>query len=104
MKRSKRASPSLSQANKRAGALIEALLKEMQRGVRDQTLLESPEWERLFGNKQSVVVNLQKLVQALAALPSEADIQPSSETMKAEGERLSDKEMNMLAAWLEEGR
>jgi flagellar biosynthesis/type III secretory pathway chaperone len=104
MKRSKRASPSLSRANKRASALIEALLKEMQRGVRDQTLLESPEWERLFGNKQSVVVNLQKLVQALAALPSEADIQPSSETMKAEGERLSDEEMRMLTAWLEEGK
>ena len=37
----------------------------MQRGVRDQALLESPEWERLFGPKQSMVVNVLKLNMAL---------------------------------------
>jgi len=103
MKRSKqRVAPSLARANKRAEALIEALLKEMQRGVKNQALLENPEWDRLFGSKQSVVVNVLKLVQALAALPSEADTQPSSDIAKPEGERLSDEEMRLLAAWLEE--
>ena len=103
MKRSKRAAPSLARANKRAEALIEALLKEMQRGVRDQALLESPEWERLFGPKQSVVVNVLKLVQAMASLPSEADVKPSKEVNHAEGAPLSHEEMQMLTAWLEQG-
>jgi uncharacterized membrane protein len=104
MKRSKRAATFLPRANKRAGMLIESLLKEMQRGVRDQRLLETPEWERLFGSKQSVVVNVQKLVQALAALPIEAPAQPNNELPKPEVERLSDEEMQMLTAWLEQGR
>ena len=102
MKRSKRAAPTLARVNKRAEALIEALLKEMQRGVSDQAVMERPEWERLFGAKQSLVVNLQKLVQALAALPLE--MEPSKETANPEGQRLSDEEMRLLTAWLEEGK
>lgn len=102
MKRSKNAAPSLTRANKRAAAIIESLLKEMQRGVRDQTLLESPEWERLFGAKQSVVVNLQKLVQALATLPSEGNT-ASTPQAHQEGAALSEEEMKLLTAWLAEG-
>ena len=104
MKRSKRAAPAHARATKRAEALIEALLKEMQRGVKNQALLESPEWERLFGPKHSVTVNVQKLVQALAALPCEEQAQVSKELVTAEGQRLSDEEMRMLTEWLAEGR
>ena len=56
--RSKNA-PVLMRANKRAGTLIEGMLQEMQRGLRNPQNLESEEWLRLFGNKQSMVANLQ---------------------------------------------
>jgi hypothetical protein len=86
MKRTRRrATPSLARANKRAEALIESLLKEIQRGVDEPTILESPEWERLFGPKQSVVANVQKLVQALAALPTEAPDKANKEKDPARG-------------------
>ena len=103
MKRSKRrAAPSLARANKRAEALIESLLKEIQRGVDEPALLESPEWERLFGPKQSVVVNVQKLVQALAALPSEEPDKAIKEEEAQQEDRLSDEEIQMLTEWLAE--
>ena len=103
MKRSKRrAAPSLARANKRAGALIESLLKEIQRGVDEPALLESPEWERLFGLKQSVVVNVQKLVQALAVLPNEEPDNVTKGKEAQQDDRLTDEEMGMLTEWLAE--
>lgn len=104
MKRSKRTALSHARTTKRAAALIDTLLKEMQRGLSEPALLESPEWEKLFGPKQSVVVNALKLVQALAALPCEVQAKPTKEPPPPEGERLSDEEMRMLTEWLAQGR
>lgn len=103
MKRSPHvAAPSRRRASKRANALIEAMLKEMQRGLRDPHHLDSPEWERLFGAKQSMVVNLQKLVQALASLP-EAEAGQAGRTGKPEPvDTLSAEEMRLLTQWIAE--
>ncbi len=68
----------------------------------DPALLESLEWERLFGPKQSVVVNVQKLVQALATLPSEDVSNDSEDKATQQEDRLSDEEMQMLTDWLAE--
>jgi len=101
MKRSQNiAAPHVLRASKRANLLIEAMLKEMQRGIRDPQRFESTEWERLFGNKQSMVVNLQKLVQALAVLPSALSCETSKPIQNG---ALSAQEMELLAEWLKQG-
>ncbi len=87
-------------AAKRAGQLIEALLKEMQVGLQDPERLESLHWVQLFGAKQSAVVNLQKLVQALSALPDAGGAKPTANAEYPEGEALSAEEMQLLTAWL----
>ena len=100
MKRSPDASRACARATKRANALIDAMLKEMQRGLKQPELFETAEWERLFGAKQSMVVNVQKLVQALSALPSlegqEAKVLPKNQPV----EKLSAEEMRLLNEWL----
>ncbi len=78
------------------------MLKAMQRGMAEPEFLVSEEWAMLFGSKQSMVVNLQKLVQALAALPGEV-AQPERESAKAAAQPLSAEEMALLTAWLADG-
>lgn len=92
----------LAQASKRAYALIESILKEMQRGIRDPSRLKHPDWELLFGAKQGVVANLQKLVQALSALPVEAASGTDAKPILADETPLSAEEMQLLIAWLED--
>lgn len=92
-----------ARSGKRASALIESMLKEMQRGLRDPSRMETPEWAQLFGAKQSMVVNVQKLVQALAALPGEDSAEYTAETAPQEGDRLTAEEMRLLTQWLTEG-
>lgn len=87
----------------RAQRLIEAMLKEMQRAIRDPARFESPEWERMFGNKQSVVVNLQKLVQTMAALPIETAANEESAQPKQAMAELSPEEMRLLSEWVAQG-
>ena len=100
MKRSpKAAAPALARASKRANALIEAMLKEMQMGLKDPERLDSPDWARLFGAKQSMVVNLQKLVQALASLPLEPPKVDRAMDVNQEAP-LSKEEMGLLTQWL----
>jgi hypothetical protein len=103
MKRRPSATPALARTSQRAQVLIESMLREMQRGLREPSRLESPAWEQLFGAKQSMVSNLQKLVQALAALPlagaSDAS-PPPAEPLAADA--LTAEEMALLAAWLAE--
>ena len=101
-KRTNRAS-SLTRSGKRANAVIDAMLKQMQRGLREPKLMEGPVWDQLFGAKQSMVVNVQKLVQALAALPVQTVTEISPAQTNPEGERLTDEEMRLLTAWLAEG-
>jgi hypothetical protein len=105
MKRSPDASRAGTRAAKRANALIDAMLKEMQRGLRDPELFDSPEWARLFGAKQSMVVNVQKLVQALSALPHAERGMPKEKSAKLDGasQELSAEEMKLLTQWLADG-
>lgn len=90
--------PVSERAGKRAHQLIDRILKEMQAGLDDKTRLQNPEWERLFGTKQSMVANLQKLVQALMILPSDG----TSKKGAAADVPLGFKELQLLAAWTEE--
>jgi hypothetical protein len=94
----------LHRASHRASSLIDGLMRQMQKGMRDPSLLSSPEWEVMFGSKQSMVVNLLKLVQAMSALGEDNEkprkkaagkVVPSPATKP-----LSDGEMALLAAWL----
>ena len=82
----------------RAKQLVEALLKEMQQGVRNPQYRESEDWEKLFGSKDSLVMNLQKLVATLAALPEDE----VNGLGRATTESISSAERVLLKAWLEE--
>jgi hypothetical protein len=93
--------PALTRANKRASLLIEAMLHEMQRGLRNPKKLESVEWTRLFGDKQSMVGNLQKLVQSLAALSDPRGRKTSGASTHPEDAAMSMQDMQILA-WMEE--
>lgn len=94
--------PALTRATKRASILIEAMLQEMQRGLRNPKKLESEEWSRLFGDKQSMVGNLQKLVQSLAALSEPRGKKPSAAMGHPEGGEMNRHDMQILSAWMEE--
>ena len=102
MKRKPTGKASLACASKRANVLIESMLKEMQRGLRDPVRMQDPLWIQLFGAKQSMVVNVQKLVQTLAALPQEPMAQDSVSKAHPEGHALTAEEMGLLTAWLAE--
>jgi hypothetical protein len=84
----------------RANRLIESILKEMQQALRDPQRCARPEWEMLFGSKQSMVVNLQKLVQALAVIPISELSKPSEKGASQEVPELTKQEIELLAAWL----
>lgn len=87
--------------SKQARAIIELLLEEMREGMTDPSRAMSEEWERLFGSKQSVVANLQKLVQALAVLPDGEGVE---EDAQAPLPPMSSEEVGILKEWLEQGR
>ena len=94
----------LQRASRRASTLIDGLMRQMQKGMRDPALLSSPEWEVMFGSKQSMVVNLLKLVQAMSALGDDNEKPRKKAAGKvvssAAALPLSDGEMALLAAWL----
>ena len=86
-------------AGKHAEVLIELLLKEMRQSVRDPKLSSEERWAKLFGDKQCAVVNLHKLVHALAMLPKVAG-QAAQEA--PEDKPLSSEEITLLTEWLQE--
>ncbi len=94
-------SPVLTRASKRAGTLIEAMLREMQHGLKQPAKLGSKEWICLFGDKQSMVLNLQKLVQSLASL-SESRTNPSNGLNHPEEDMMNLQDIQILSAWAEE--
>ncbi len=96
--------PASSRAVKRARVLIELMLREMQRGLRDPAHRTSEEWNKLFGAKQSMVVNLQKLVASLAALPQESECAETLPDAISPDTPITPEEMELLKAWLAEGR
>jgi hypothetical protein len=94
--------PARQRAARQANRLIEIMFKEMGAALKDPARMDEPEWQRVFGNKQSLVVNLQKLVQALGALPEELcaeDPKPESNQREA----LTAEEMRLLTEWLAQG-
>ncbi len=82
----------------RSQLLVEVLLKFMDREIRSKDPKRSEKWLKLFGTKESAVVNLQKLVQVLAELqeqtPSGTADQPAM-TAPVNAEELA-----MLSEWL----
>ncbi len=90
--------PGTLRASKKARLIIELMLKEMREGMKDPSHLTSDEWERLFGTKQSMVANLQKLVQALAALPED---EMEAQVSKSEAlPPMTREEVQIIKGWL----
>ena len=99
----------LMRSCKLAHHLIERMLKQMQVALRDPTHMDSPEWEYIFGKKQTVAANLHKLVQTLASLPMPSATLPSSASITTprtadSQDQLSAEEMHLLAEWIKEGK
>lgn len=102
MKKSRSAAASSQlRASARAKSLIDAMLREMQLGLKHPDRLQSEAWITLFGAKQSMVVNLQKLVQALGALPADTAHENTAKERDQEVP-LSSEEMVLLTQWLNE--
>ena len=83
---------------RRARVLIDLMLGEMQRAITEPDYAQSPEWGRIFGAKQSMVMNLQKLVAALVALPEETE----DDCAEPSELPLTKEEVGLLTAWLSE--
>lgn len=88
----------MARACTRATRLIEMLLCALEEGLSDDAEKPSPQWRRLFGSTQSAVVNLQKLVAALGALPV-VKTELSTEAAPPEVP-MSKAELAMLKDWL----
>jgi hypothetical protein len=84
----------------RAERLVEALLFEMQLGLQNPEYRSGKDWEKLFGSKDSLVANLQKLVATLATLPSDGEKPIESEPVQP----MSSAEMTMLKSWIEDSK
>lgn len=91
------------QAVHRTALIVDAMLAHLQRGLEEPDWFTSPECEQLFGSGQSMIINLQKLVQALSALSQNL---PTDESTRGrdnqEVSNLSSEEMRLLAVWLSE--
>ena len=96
-----RTAKSRASSSLRARHLVDSLLREMQEGIRNPSYCESEAWEKLFGSKDSFVVNLQKLVATLAARPDE--VKPELNQQRLE-EPITSEEMVLLKAWLEDSK
>lgn len=85
-----------TRAARRARTLIELMMKEMYAGLADPDRLADAQWDKLFGAKQSMIANLQKLVATLNDL-AEMEV----ETVKtARPEPLTPADVALLTAWI----
>lgn len=94
--------PTRRRTSTRAHSIIDTMLKEMQEGLKDPARMDDPEWTQLFGAKQSIVGNIQKLVQTLALLP-DAQEENSAADSGQEVLTLTNEEAQLLVAWLASG-
>lgn len=94
--------PSATDVWARTQMLVEILLKVMEKEIRARKSKpeRSEQWIKLFGPKDSAVVNLQKLVQLLAELQMQS--QPAHDDAESEMARVSEEELAILSAWLKE--
>ena len=79
----------------RTQLLVEVLLEVMEGEIRAVGEERSERWLKLFGPKDSAVVNLQKLVQLLAELQQQSP-PPQSEALAP----VSTEELALLSDWL----
>ncbi len=89
--------PAFQQTSERARRLAEAMLISMEAGLLGKDPPE--EWGRLFGTKDSAVVNLQKLVQVIRLLSNPADTTVDADEPMPKN-TLSSEEMELLTEWL----
>lgn len=82
---------------RRTRQLVEVLLQVMEQEIRAADGPRSEQWVRLFGSKDSAVVNLQKLVQLLAEL--QGNVPQSTASTQALPE---DADMELLRQWLQD--
>jgi hypothetical protein len=80
--------------------LVESLLAELSRGVSEPALRETDEWKTLFGTRQTVVVNLQKLVQVMVSLLDYKRSGEGGNAADAVVPPITAEELGMLKAWL----
>ena len=92
-----------SRATQKARRLIVLLMQEMHAGLRDPSRLSSEQWDKLFGAKQSMIANLQKLVATMGALP-DGSREKQEGGAHTDAPPLSAVEVAMLKAWIEERR
>jgi len=85
-------------ATRRARTLIDLMMKEMHASLRDPARLAPEQWDKLFGSKDSMIGNLQKLVATLNALPAAGEAGVDSTADRP----MDAKEIVLLTSWLRE--
>lgn len=88
-------------ASSLAKNLVERMLKEMEGALDNPKIMKDEDWKALFGDKQNMIVHVQKLVQTLGALPENKRTRKKSKILKDEP-RLSAEDTALLVAWLKE--
>lgn len=84
--------------------VIELLLSELERGIDDPDIVTSTAWKKLFGEKDSIVTQVQKLAATLKSLREEPAKQNKAKKLPQEEVPLSEEEMRLLTAWLADGQ
>lgn len=92
----KPASPTMQDVWARTQMLVEVLLSVMEREIRARKSEPSERWLKLFGTKDSAVVNLQKLVLLLGELQA----QSPQKIQAHEVAPVDAQELAILADWL----
>lgn len=88
-----------SNAIARAQSLAEAMLEIMETQLHEKTA-PNDQWIRLFGEKDSAVVSLQKLAQVIALLAEQQQAITRDNSLPNGG--LSRDEITLLSDWLKE--
>lgn len=83
----------------RSQLLVEVLLKFMEREIRSKDVERSEKWLKLFGTKDSAVVNLQKLVQVLGELQEQSPVAGTNDQPPATPP-VNAEELALLQEWL----
>lgn len=90
----------LDAAWQHASSLARRLMLLMSDRVEDVDASDA-HWERVFGTKESAVVNLQKLVGVLASISQHIASAAEHDSHAVEGGTLSQEDYRMLMRWIE---
>lgn len=83
----------------RSQLLVEVLLTFMEREIRSRDKERSEKWLKLFGSKDSAVVNLQKLVQVLGELQEQTPVAQAKDQPQTAAP-VNAQELALLQDWL----